>query len=53
MYLFDVLPEGDEGYEYGSSACWCQRTMKAIGPDDDLVGLRECREASRPCYEPF
>ncbi len=53
LYLFDALPEDDEGYEYGSSACWCQHTMKSIGPDDDLVGLQECRVADRTCYEPL
>lgn len=50
MYVFDGIPD-DEDYE--SSGYWCQRTMKTFGPDDDLVGRRECREPGRSCYEPL
>ena len=55
MYIFDgdEHPEGTDADEYESSGAWCQRTMKSYGPDDDLVGRRECRDSSRPCYEPL
>ncbi len=49
-YIFDNVPE-DEDYE--TSGAWCQQTMKCFGPDDDLVGRRECRDSGRSCYEPL
>jgi hypothetical protein len=27
--------------------------MKTFGPDDRMVGHRECRDATRSCYEPL
>ena len=34
-----------------SQACWCRRTMLALGPDGAIVDPRDCR-AGRGCYEP-
>lgn len=31
--------------------CWCTRTLTDIGPDEDLVTLRRCHGAQRPCFE--
>ncbi len=47
MYLFDDA--GND--EYSSSCCWCFETMKSFGPDDRMVGHRECRDSTRSCYE--
>lgn len=33
-----------------SNACWCARTMTALGPDRAVVDPEECR-AGRACYE--
>ena len=52
MYLFGEALDESGNEEYSSSSCWCIETMKAYGPDDRLVGRRECRDASRSCYEP-
>jgi hypothetical protein len=50
MYLFDSPPDDDE---YEASGSWCQHTMKPFGPDDQMVGRRECRDSGRACYEPL
>lgn len=34
----------------GSQACWCVRTMMAIGPDRLIVDPEDCR-AGRECFE--
>lgn len=53
MYIFDGLPDGDEAAEYEPTTCWCLLTSKPFGPDDRLVGRRECRDSQRSCYEPL
>jgi hypothetical protein len=53
MYIFDGASEGAADDDYEPSACWCLQTMKSFGPDDDLVGRRDCRNAGRSCYEPL
>jgi hypothetical protein len=53
MYIFDGRPDGSDDDDHEPSACWCLLTMKAFGPDDDLVSRRECRDPGRPCYEPL
>jgi hypothetical protein len=50
MYIFDGQSDDDDEE---ASACWCLQTMKSYGPDDSLVGRRECRDSGRPCYEPL
>jgi hypothetical protein len=53
MYVFsDGPPEGGDD-EDDHAIYWCLKTMKNFGPDDEMVGGRECREASRSCYEPL
>jgi hypothetical protein len=39
--------------DFDSTNYWCLQTMKNFGPDDEMVGGRECRDAARSCYEPF
>jgi hypothetical protein len=53
MYLFGDGQDDPENNEYSSSSCWCLETMKTFGPDDRMVGHRECRDATRSCYEPL
>jgi len=53
MYIFGDQQNDFENDEYTSSSCWCSETMKSFGPDDRLVGHRECRDATRSCYEPL
>jgi hypothetical protein len=53
MYLFDGGTGGTGDDDYEPSACWCLLTMKAFGPDDDIVSRRDCRNTGRSCYEPL
>jgi len=53
MYVFSDGGDDNDADDYGSSSYWCLQTMKAIGPDDDRVDGRECRNASRSCYQPL
>jgi hypothetical protein len=53
MYIYtdglaDETNEDDDSTNY-----WCFKTLKNFGPDDDFVGARACRDASRSCYEPI
>lgn len=39
-------PEFDTSADYST---WCQRTMKCVGPDGQVVGPEDCCDA-RECY---
>jgi hypothetical protein len=51
MYVYADATSGEFDADDDHSVYWCQKTMKNFGPDDDMVGGRECRDASRSCYE--
>ncbi len=51
MYLYTDGSRDESSENYESSSYWCSATMKCFGPDDDMVGGRECRNPTRPCYE--
>ena len=53
MYIHGEGSDEDTAENYDSSSFWCTTTMKSFGPDDDMVGGRECRDPSRSCYEPL
>jgi len=53
MYVFNDGSREETADEYDSSSYWCSKTMKGFGPDDDMVGGRECRDPSRSCHEPL
>ena len=47
---------GDPSIEaaYGAcdtAHCWCLRTQASRGPDDRVVGFKECSRSDRPCHE--
>jgi hypothetical protein len=50
MYVYTDGPGESDGAD-DHAVYWCLKTMKSFGPDDDMVGGRECRDASRSCYE--
>jgi hypothetical protein len=53
MYVYtDGLTEETED-DFDSTAYWCLKTMKTFGPDDNMVGGRECRNSLRSCHEPL
>jgi hypothetical protein len=53
IYIYGDGHDDAGNEEYSSSSCWCCETMKSFGPDDRMVGHRECRDATRSCYEPL
>lgn len=53
MYVYTDGPGGEPEDGCDNSIYWCLQTMKGYGPDDELVDGRDCRTASRSCYEPF
>ena len=53
MYIYEDGADGADAEDYDSSSYWCTETMKSFGPDDEMVGGRECRDPSRSCFEPL
>jgi hypothetical protein len=53
MYVYTDGNGADTDDDYDSTIYWCLTTMKGIGPDDEIVGGRECRNPSRSCHEPI
>jgi hypothetical protein len=53
MYVYTDGVDDDTAEDFDSTVYWCLQTMKNFGPDDEMVGGRECRDPSRPCYEPL
>jgi hypothetical protein len=53
MYVFADGSQEETAQNYDSSSYWCSETMKSFGPDDEMVGGRECRDPSRSCHEPL
>ena len=44
MYLYPERSHDETAENFDSSAYWCFHTMKSFGPNDDMVGGRECRD---------
>jgi hypothetical protein len=53
MYVHSDESETDTDDAFDTTVYWCFETMKAFGPDDQLVGRHECRDSGRTCYEPL
>jgi hypothetical protein len=53
MYVYTDGQAHDTEDDYDHTNYWCFETMKSFGPDDQFAGGRECRNASRQCYEPL
>jgi hypothetical protein len=43
---------GDAHHGYDNTIYWCLKTMKSLGPDDDVADREECCNPERPCYQP-
>ena len=52
MFVYTDGCGGETHDDPGSTAYWCLKTMKAFGPDDDLVNAEECASPARSSYEP-
>ena len=49
MQIANSRHEHDLGEETGSRYCWCNKTQRTRGPDDQIVGRRVCLP-ERECY---
>ena len=52
MYVYTDGQAFDSHDDYDTTLCWCLKTMKDFGPDASEVGVHECRDPARSCYEP-
>ena len=43
-------PQTDDDVMDASCACWCRKTMQAVGPDGESVTPADCR-SERTCFQ--
>jgi hypothetical protein len=53
MYVYTDGVSTNPHPDYDNTIYWCLKTMKAFGPDDELVDGDDCRRDGRPCYNPY
>lgn len=53
MYVYTDGMDYGFDHNYDSSLYWCLKTMKAFGPDDDMVERETCCRPDRACYQPL
>lgn len=44
---------GNSHSDYDNTIFWCLKTMKSLGPDDDVVDRDECCNPDRSCHQPI
>lgn len=52
MYVYTDGSAGGHD-DYDNTIFWCLKTMKAFGPDDDMVDREQCCNPERSCYAPL
>jgi len=53
MYVYtDGMDHGFQ-HDYDSTIYWCLKSMKAFGPDDEMVEMESCCRPDRSCYQPL
>jgi hypothetical protein len=50
-YVPDSFRDRDFSESSSTTQCWCLRTLRAFGPDGDLVTPEACTD-ERLCFEP-
>jgi len=45
--------ESDADYQDGLTNFWCLKSARALGPDNDTVGIEPCSNPDRDCYEEY
>jgi hypothetical protein len=53
MAVYGEAFEDDPDYQAGLTDFWCVRTARPLGPDGSEVGLRECCDPERDCYQDY
>lgn len=45
--------ETDADYQAGLGDCCCNKTARALGPDDATVSVKACSDPERDCYQEY
>ncbi len=45
--------ESDQDYQGGTGDFTCGKSGRALGPDNDSVGMKPCSDPQRGCYEEY
>jgi hypothetical protein len=53
MVVYGEAFESDPEYAMGATEFWCECTSKGQGPDGDGVGLEECSDPARTCFQEY
>jgi len=53
MAFHDAGLAGASDYQGGMTECWCVQTARPLGPDNGWVGMTECRDPDRDCYQEY
>jgi hypothetical protein len=53
MAVYGEAFESDPDFQAGLTDFWCLLTAKGLGPDEGDVGLRECCDRQRGCYQEY
>ena len=50
MYIASMAA-GAFGEEQDAPVCWCNRTLRELGPDGEPADHQACRDAGRSCHQ--
>ena len=53
MLVYGEDFETDPDYISGATEFWCDCTGTGIGPDGSGVGIEECKDPERTCFQEF
>jgi hypothetical protein len=53
MAVFGEGFESDPDYQNDLTDFWCIQTAKGLGPDGSEVGMKECCNRERSCYQEY
>jgi len=53
MLVFGESFADDPEHQGGMSNFWCLCTTKSYGPDGEEVGLKQCSNKERSCFQEF
>ena len=53
MMVYGEAFSSDPDFQAGLTDFWCQRTMKAKGPDSNDVSYEGCTDQGRGCFQEY
>jgi hypothetical protein len=51
LYVSSLAANAFEGGEQESPVCWCNQTLRELGPDGHSADPHSCRDPERECYQ--